>query len=97
LVVGGIVGGLMALAFYSITVVSLPILVDRDIDFITAIIVSLATVRSNKFVLLTWAVMIAVALFIAMIPLFLGLLVVLPVLGHATWHLFRRAVSNADT
>lgn len=97
LVVGGIAGALMALAFYSITVVSLPMLVDRDVDFITAIIVSVATVRSNKFVLLVWAVMIAVALFVAMIPLFLGLLVVLPVLGHATWHLFRRSVSNGGT
>jgi len=94
LLVGGFVGGLMALAFYAITVVSLPMLVDREVDFITAIIVSLATVRSNKTVLLVWAVTIAVALFIAMIPLFLGLLVVLPVLGHATWHLYRRSVSQ---
>ncbi|MEM8695591.1 MAG: DUF2189 domain-containing protein [Pseudomonadota bacterium] len=96
LVVGSIVGGLMALAFYAITVVSLPMLVDRDVDFITAIIVSLAVVRSNGFVMLAWAFIIAAALFIAMIPLFLGLLIVLPVLGHATWHLFRRSVSNAE-
>ncbi|WP_108811103.1 DUF2189 domain-containing protein [Sphingorhabdus sp. Alg231-15] len=94
LFVGTIVGALMALAFYAITVVSLPMLVDREVDFITAIIVSLATVRSNKFVLLAWAVMIASALFVAMLPLFLGLLVVLPVLGHATWHLYRRAVGE---
>lgn len=96
LVVGSIVGGLMALAFYAITVVSLPMLVDREVDFITAIIVSLATVRSNKFVLLIWAVVIAIVLFVAMLPLFLGLFVVLPVLGHATWHLYRRAVGSAD-
>ncbi|QJB68985.1 DUF2189 domain-containing protein [Parasphingorhabdus halotolerans] len=94
LVVGSMVGGLMALAFYAITVVSLPMLVDREVDFITAIIVSLATVRSNKFVLLGWAVFIAVALFVAMIPGFLGLFIVLPVLGHATWHLYKRAVSH---
>jgi len=92
LVVGSAVGALMALAFYSITVISLPMLVDREVDFLTAIIMSLATVRSNTFVMLAWAAWIAVALFIAMIPLFLGLLVVLPVLGHATWHLYRRAV-----
>ena len=94
LLVGGIVGALMALAFYSITVASLPMLVDRDVDFITAIIVSLATVRSNSFVMLIWAVLIAVSLFVAMIPFFLGLLVVLPVLGHATWHLYRRSVTQ---
>lgn len=93
LIVGSIVGALMALAFYSITVVSLPLLVDREVDFISAIIVSLATIRSNTLVLLAWAVLIAVSLFIAMLPLFLGLLVVLPVLGHATWHLYRRAVA----
>ena len=93
LLVGGVVGALMALAFYSITVVSLPMLVDRDVDFITAIIVSLATMRSNTLVMLIWAILIAASLFVAMLPLFLGLLVVLPVLGHATWHLYRRAVT----
>lgn len=95
LLVGGIVGALMALAFYAITVISLPMLVDRNVDFITAIIVSLASVRSNKFVLLIWAILIAVALFVAMLPLFLGLLVVLPVLGHATWHLYRRLAGES--
>lgn len=94
LAVGGLVGALMALAFYAMTVVSLPLLVDREIDFITAIIVSLATVRSNTGVLLAWALFIAAALFAAMVPLFLGLFIVLPVLGHATWHLYRRAVSG---
>lgn len=93
LVVGSVVGGLMALAFYAITVVSLPMLVDRKVDFLTAIIVSLATMRSNRGVMLGWAAVIAVVLFVAMLPLFLGLLVALPVLGHATWHLYRRAVS----
>jgi uncharacterized membrane protein len=68
------------------------LLVDREVDFLTAIIVSLGVMRSNPHVLLTWALIIAIALFVAMIPLFLGLLVVLPVLGHATWHLYRRSV-----
>lgn len=92
LAVGSVVGGLMALAFYAITVMSLPMLVDREVDFLTAIIVSLATIRSNTPVMLAWAMVIAAALFVAMLPLFLGLLVVLPVLGHATWHLYRRVV-----
>lgn len=92
LAVGSLVGGLMALAFYAITVVSLPMLVDREVDFLTAIIVSLATVRSNRPVMLGWAALIALLLALALAPLFLGLLVVLPVLGHATWHLYRRAV-----
>ncbi len=92
LIVGSIAGALIAFAFYSITVISLPLLVDRDLDFVTAIIVSLATVRSNTVVMTIWAAVIAVTLFVAMLPLFLGLLVVLPVLGHATWHLYRRVV-----
>ncbi|HMO68613.1 MAG TPA: DUF2189 domain-containing protein [Novosphingobium sp.] len=94
LAVGSLVGGLMALAFYAITVISLPMLVDREVDFLTAIIVSLATVRSNRPVMLGWAALIAVLLFVALVPLFLGLLVALPVLGHATWHLYRRAVPH---
>lgn len=95
LVVGSAIGALMALAFYAVTVISLPMLVDREVDFLTAIITSLATFRSNRLVLLVWAVVIALLLFLAMIPLFLGLLVALPVLGHATWHLYRRAVTAA--
>ena len=92
LVVGSAIGAIMALAFYSVTVMSLPLLVDHEVDFITAIIVSLAAIRSNKPMLLVWAVMVAVILFVALLPMFLGLFVALPVLGHATWHLYRRTV-----
>ncbi|MFN3988673.1 MAG: DUF2189 domain-containing protein [Erythrobacter sp.] len=92
LAVGGLVGGIMALAFYAMTVISLPMLVDRKVDFLTAIIASFKVVRGNLFVMLVWAGVIAVLLFAAMLPAFLGLLVALPVLGHATWHLYRRAV-----
>lgn len=94
LLVGSAVGGVFALGLFAITVISLPMLVDREVDFITAIIVSLGVVRSNKRVILGWAVLIAVTLTLAMLPFFAGLFVVLPVLGHATWHLYRRAVSG---
>lgn len=93
LAVGSAVGGIMALTFYAVTVVSLPMLVDRKVDFITAMITSLKAMRANFAVLLAWALLIAVSLAIALLPLFLGLLVVLPVLAHATWHLYRRVVS----
>lgn len=95
LAVGSTVGALVAYVFYAITVMSLPMLVDRDVDFLTAIITSLRAIQANRTVLLAWAVFIALALFVAMIPAFVGLLVVLPVLGHATWHLYRRTVSEA--
>lgn len=96
LAVGSVVGAVIALTFYAITVISLPLLVDRDVDFLTAIIVSLATVRSNAPVLIGWAVLIGAVLLAGMMPLFLGLLAVLPWLGHATWHLYRRAVPRGD-
>ena len=93
--VGTVVGGLMALAFYAVTVVSLPMLVDREVDFLTAIIASLAAFKANTAMLVLWAAIIAVSLVAAMIPAFLGLLVVLPVFGHATWHLYRRIVGES--
>ena len=96
LVVGSAVGGIFALGLFAITVISLPMLVDREVDFITAIIVSLGVVRSNKRVMLGWAALVAVTLTLAMLPMFAGLFVALPVLGHATWHLYRRAVSVGD-
>lgn len=93
LAVGSAIGAVMAFAFYAMTVISLPMLVDRKVSFPTAIIASIATLRGNFVVMLAWAVIIAVLLFIALVPAFLGLLIALPVLGHATWHLYRRAVS----
>ncbi|MBX7492123.1 DUF2189 domain-containing protein [Qipengyuania sp. 1NDW9] len=93
LAIGGAVGAVIAFVFYAITLMSLPMLVDRDVDFITAIITSFKTLSANFGVLLLWALVIALALFAAILPFFLGLFVVLPVLGHATWHLYRRAVS----
>lgn len=93
LAIGSVVGALVALFFYAITVISLPMLVDRKVDFITAIIASCSSLRSNATVMLGWGIAIATLLFLAMLPAFLGLLVFLPVLGHATWHLYRRAVS----
>jgi uncharacterized membrane protein len=92
LAVGSAVGAVMAFAFYAMTVISLPMLVERKVDFLTAIIASLAVVRRNFAVMLGWAAVIAVLLFVAMLPGFIGLMVALPVLGHATWHLYRRAV-----
>ncbi|WP_271438387.1 DUF2189 domain-containing protein [Pontixanthobacter luteolus] len=93
LAVGSMVGALLAWGLFSITVISLPMLIDRDVDCITAIIASVKTVRRNMSVMLAWAGIIAVSLGAAMLPFFLGLLIVLPVIGHATWHLYRRALS----
>ena len=63
-----------------------------EIDAVSAMIVSFRTVLVNKGPMLFWGAIIAVSSMIAMIPLFLGMLVVFPVLGHATWHLYKKAV-----
>lgn len=93
LLVGGAVGAAMAIALFAITAFSLPMLLHRPVDFVTAIITSVSAVNGNAAVMLRWAAVIAGLLFVAMIPAFLGLLIVLPVLGHATWHLYRRTVA----
>ena len=87
------VGAILAFLLYGMTVVSLPLLLDRELDFVTAMLHSISTVRDNLPVMLVWAVLIAVLSLAALLPWFLGLLIVLPVLGHATWHLYRRALA----
>lgn len=87
-----LVGAAVAFLTYGLTAVSLPLLVDKEIDFVSAMLISLKTVSANKATLGVWAAIIAVGLFLAMLPAFLGLLIVLPVLGHATWHIYRRAL-----
>jgi uncharacterized membrane protein len=87
---GTVVGGIMAAVFFALTVVSLPLILDREVDFITAMISSFGCVTANLAVMAQWAAMIAAGLFLGMLPLFLGLFIVLPVFGHATWHLYRR-------
>ena len=93
LAVGTAAGAALAGLIYAITVMGLPLLLDRELDFVTAMIVSFQTVIQNLPVMLLWGAIIILLLAIGMIPFFLGLLVVLPVLGHASWHLYRMALS----
>ncbi|SFR46515.1 DUF2189 domain-containing protein [Litoreibacter janthinus] len=86
------VGGVVALMTYTITVVSMPLLLDREIDFMTAMGFSIRTVLHNRAVMLLWAAIIAIVVLVALVPMFLGLFLALPVLGHATWHIYRRAL-----
>ncbi len=87
-------GSAFAFLVYTITTISLPLLLDRELDFVTAMIISFKTVMQSFPVMLVWAFIIATLLFWAMVLGLLGLLVVMPVLGHATWHLYRRALSD---
>jgi len=88
LTVGTLVGAGFALLLFMITVVSLPMLLDREVDYVSAMIASFQLVQQNFFPMLLWALFIAVLTFVAMLPAFLGLFLVLPLLGHATWHLY---------
>lgn len=93
LAVGHLVGAALAAILFSLTVVSFPLLLDRDLDFVTAMITSVRAVTLNPVVMLGWAAVIVALMVVAMLPMFIGLLVVLPVLGHTTWHLYRRLVA----
>lgn len=88
LTTGTLVGAAFAMFLYMITVVALPLLLDREVDFVTAMIASFQTVTGNFGPMLLWAIFIAVVTFVALIPAFLGLFLTLPLLGHATWHLY---------
>lgn len=84
------VGAGFAFALFTITLVSLPLLLEREIDFVTGILTSVRAVMLNFKVLMVWAFIIAAIMFVSMIPLLLGLFIAMPVLGHATWHLYRK-------
>jgi len=95
LTVGTIVGAFLASVLFSTTVIALPMLAERDVDFVTAMISSVATVVKNPLPMLTFGFVVGSATLVALLPAFAGLLVVLPVLGHATWHLYRRVTAPA--
>lgn len=90
------VGAVLAFILFSLTVTSLPHLLDKEVDFVTAMLLSLSVVKSNFVVMLVWAAMIGASMLVAMVPVFLGLFIVLPVFGHATWHLYRRALKAPE-
>lgn len=91
---GGLVGAGFAWVLFGCTVVGLPLLLDRNVDFITAIIASFGALTDNLLVMLGWGITIAVLLALGMAPLFLGLFVVLPILGHASWHMYRELMPD---
>jgi len=86
------VGGVFACLIYAVSVVAIPMILDRQTDAITAALTSLRLVLTQTPVLLVWGAIVTVLVVLALLPWFLGLLVVGPVLGHASWHLYRHAV-----
>jgi len=86
------VGFLFALLVLAISVVSFPLLLDRDVGLYGAVSTSIRAVATNPGPMALWGLIVAGGLVIGMIPAFLGLIIVMPVLGHATWHLYRKVV-----
>ena len=96
LLFGTCIGALLSAALFSVTVIAMPMLLDRETNFVSAMITSVRVVTENPVVMLTWAAIISVTMLLSLMPAFLGLIVSLPVLGHTTWHLYQRAVSPAE-
>ena len=96
LAVGHVVGAILSLILFSLTVISFPLLMEQDRDFITAMITSVRAVVLSPAPMIGWAFAVTALLIVAMIPAFLGLIVILPVLGHTTWHLYRKCVAAPE-
>lgn len=94
IIVGSGVGFLFAVAVLIISVVSFPMLLDRNVSAATAVQTSIRACLANPQTMSAWGFMVAVLLAIGMLPLFVGLAIVMPILGHATWHLYRKVVGD---
>ncbi|HAY48816.1 DUF2189 domain-containing protein [uncultured Thalassospira sp.] len=98
LITGSILGGALAIIVFAISVVSIPLLVDRDLDVITAVIISVNAFRKNWKVLIGWAAVIAILAACGMVVFMFGLAIMMPLLGYSSWHAYRGIIdtSHAD-
>lgn len=92
LIVGHFVGAALSLILFSLTVISFPLLLEEDRDFITAMITSVRAVLTSPVPMIGWGLVVTVSLVIAIMPFFTGLIFALPILGHTTWHLYKACV-----
>jgi uncharacterized membrane protein len=97
LVAGTCVGGALALSVFSISAVSVPLLMVRKVDAVTAAVTSVAAVTNNAKPMLLWAALIAGFMAVGLATLFVGLVVVFPLIGYATWHAFHDLVPDETT
>ena len=88
-------GFLFALLVFAVSAVSFPLLLDRDdVGLDVAIRTSFRAVAANLWVMAVWGMIIAGSMMLGSIPALIGLIIVIPVLGHATWHLYRRVIGR---
>jgi len=97
LLVGNVIGAILSTVLFSLSVVSFPLVLERgDVDFVTAMITSIRAVALNPGPMLLFGVVIGASLLLSVLTGFLGLVLAMPVLGHATWHLYRNCVVPPD-
>ncbi len=95
IILGNAIGCVFAVVVLSISVISFPLLLDRDVGLAVAVRTSLRAVLANPLTMTIWGVIIAVALAIGFLLLFVGLAVAVPILAHSSWHLYRKVVERA--
>lgn len=95
MILGNLIGLVFALIALSTTVIAFPLLLDRDIGAYAAVETSARAIMANPVPMLLWGLIVAAALVVGSIPLLVGLAIVLPVLGHSTWHLYRKLIEPA--
>ena len=95
LIAGTIVGGAVALLLFCISVISVPMLLERDFDVVSAMVASVQAVIRNPGPMLFWGLIVVLTCTLGMLPLFVGMVLIFPMLGHASWHLYRRTVEPA--
>jgi uncharacterized membrane protein len=96
LIVGTMLGALFALATLCTSVIAFPLMLDRDVGAFVAVETSFRAVLKNPLPMLAWGALVGAGLFIGTIPLFVGLAIIIPIFGHATWHLYRKLIDNAS-
>lgn len=91
---GSTIGAVFAFLVFAISVFGIPMLLDREVDFVTAMIVSFQTVLANPFAVIFWGAVVVALLMIGMVPLFLALFLTMPLLGHASWHFYDESIEK---
>lgn len=94
MIIGNAAGLVFAVLIFSISVISFPLMLDRDVSAAVAAVTSMKAVAANPLPMAAWGFIVAATLAIASTPFFLGLAVAVPLLGHATWHLYRRTIQH---
>lgn len=93
--VGTLVGGIFATIIFCVGAFSIPMLMDRQVDTVTAVITSINAVLNNKLTMMVWGLLIVVLVLIGILTFYVGFVVLLPLVGHATWHAYKDTI-DAD-